>query len=214
MVTHDFMGMDGFRWFVGVVEDRKDPEYAGRVRVRCIGIHTQSRDSLPTKDLPWAQVLAPTDTPSMAGMGNTPPFLVEGTHVVGFFMDASTLNQPIILGSIPGQPVEEAQPNTGFYDPNLIYPKSLHEPDTNRLIRGSICETHPSLIKRRGMKQTSVPKALKPYLTEVSAHPKAEPGVLKKEERLTWDEPPAKGDTLSKYPFNHVHEMKAVMFMK
>ena len=56
------------------------------------------------------------------------------------------------------------------------------------------------------MHQEKVPKALKPYLTEVSINPVAEPGVLEKEKRLTWDEPPAKGDTLSKYPFNHAHE--------
>ena len=30
------MGQDGFNWFVGVVEDRADPEKAGRVRVRCL----------------------------------------------------------------------------------------------------------------------------------------------------------------------------------
>ena len=29
-----FMGQDGFSWFVGVVEDRADPEKASRVRVR------------------------------------------------------------------------------------------------------------------------------------------------------------------------------------
>ncbi len=33
-----FMGQDGFNWFVGVVEDRADPEKAGRVRVRCLTI--------------------------------------------------------------------------------------------------------------------------------------------------------------------------------
>ena len=27
------MGLDGFVWFVGVVEDRNDPEFLGRVKV-------------------------------------------------------------------------------------------------------------------------------------------------------------------------------------
>ena len=31
-----FMGLDGFIWFVGVVEDRNDPDQLGRVRVRCL----------------------------------------------------------------------------------------------------------------------------------------------------------------------------------
>ena len=36
----NFMGQDGFSWFVGVVEDRNDPLKLGRVRVRCLGYHT------------------------------------------------------------------------------------------------------------------------------------------------------------------------------
>jgi len=199
-MTQDFMGMDGFLWFAGVVEDRQDPEKAGRVRVRCIGLHTDDLDELPTADLPWAQVMAPTDTPSMAGMGNTPPFLVEGTHVIGFFLDAATMQQPMIIGSIPGKPVEEADPTKGFFDPTDVYPKTLNEPDTNRLVRGSIGETHPALIKRRGMQQTEVPLSTKPFFAMG-----VQPGVTE-DVRKTWNEPSAKSDAPTFYPFNHVHE--------
>ena len=199
-MTQDFMGMDGFLWFAGVIEDREDPEKAGRVRVRCIGLHTDNLDELPTEDLPWAQVMAPTDTPSMAGMGNTPSFLVEGTHVIGFFLDAATMQQPMVIGSIPGQPVEIADPNFGFYDPNGTYPKTLNEPDTNRLVRGSIGETHPSLIKRRGMKQTEVPLSTKPFFAAG-----VQPGVTE-DVRKTWNEPDPKSNAPTFYPFNHVHE--------
>ena len=199
-MAQDFMGMDGFFWFAGVVEDRHDPEKAGRVRVRCIGLHTDNLDELPTEDLPWAQVIAPTDSPSMAGMGNTPPFLVEGTHVIGFFMDSREMQQPMILGSIPGQPVEEADPTKGFYDPTDVYPKTINEPDTNRLVRGSIGETHPALQKRRGMKQTEVPISTKPYLATG-----VQPGSAL-DERKTWNEPDPKSNSPTFYPFNHVHE--------
>ena len=57
-----FMGQDGFIWFVGVVEDREDPERIGRVRVRCLGFHTEDKTSLPTEDLPWAHVMHPVQT--------------------------------------------------------------------------------------------------------------------------------------------------------
>jgi FolB domain-containing protein len=40
--TQSFMGKNGFVWFYGVVEDRHDPLYLGRVRVRCIGWHTDN----------------------------------------------------------------------------------------------------------------------------------------------------------------------------
>jgi len=144
--------------------------------------------------------MAPTDTPSMAGMGNTPPFLVEGTHVIGFFLDAGTMQQPMILGSIPGKPAEAGNQEKGFHDPNGRYPKTLNEPDTNRLVRGSIGEQHPSLLLRRGERQFAVPISTKPFFAR-----NVQPGVTE-DIRKTWDEPDAKGGSPSRYPYNHVHE--------
>jgi len=151
-----FMGLDGFVWFVGVVEDRlNDPSKLGRVRVRCLGYHTEDKNLLPTEDLPWAHVMHPVTDPSMQGMGNTPSFLVEGSWVMGFFMDADMKQQPIIMGSLPGVPYEYGDPEVGFNspirysdDPNTLeydqsfYPNKrttsshdLNESDTNRLAR-------------------------------------------------------------------------------
>ena len=112
-----FMGQDGFVWFVGVVEDRNDPQRLGRVRVRCLGFHIDDLNQLPTADLPWAHVMHPVTDPSMHGMGNTPSFLVEGTWVVGFFRDAEEKQQPIIMGSLPGTPEGAVDSRYGFNDP-------------------------------------------------------------------------------------------------
>ena len=57
-MANNFLGQDGFIWFVGVVEDRHDPKYAGRLRVRCLGYHTQNKTDLPTADF----TLGATDT--------------------------------------------------------------------------------------------------------------------------------------------------------
>ena len=46
----NFMGKDGFTWFVGVVEDRNDPKKLGRLRVRCLGYHAKELNKLPTAD--------------------------------------------------------------------------------------------------------------------------------------------------------------------
>ena len=43
-MSQSFMGLDGFIWFVGVVEDRNDPALLGRVRVRCLGFHTDDKE--------------------------------------------------------------------------------------------------------------------------------------------------------------------------
>ena len=174
-----FMGQDGFIWFVGVVEDRNDPKRIGRVRVRCLGFHTADLNSLPTADLPWAHVMHPVTDPSMHGMGSTPSFLVEGSWVVGFFRDAQEKQQPVIIGSLPGIPMNVADYKTGFNDPRspfipkeskqLPYARTpaygpyplngtdytmssgheVGEPDTNRLAQGETSETHNSLINRR-----------------------------------------------------------------
>jgi len=144
----NFMGMDGFVWFVGVVEDRDDPSQLGRVRVRCMGYHTEDKIKIPTEDLPWAHVVHPVTDPSNSGMGNTPSFMIEGTHVIGFFMDAEDKQQPVIIGTLPGVPEELGDPNKGFNDPNRrssdpsksdynvsVYPRTAGEADTNRLAR-------------------------------------------------------------------------------
>ena len=82
-----FMGATGFNWFIGVVEDRADPEKAGRVRVRCLGYHVADLQKIPTEDLPWASVMMPVTAGANSGIGMSPHFLIEGTWVVGFFRD-------------------------------------------------------------------------------------------------------------------------------
>ena len=100
--TSYFMGQDGFHWFVGVVEDRNDPQKAGRVRVRCIGYHSDSLDAIPTATLPWATVMMPVTAGANSGIGLSPHFLIEGTWVVGFFRDPAK-QEPVIMGALPGK---------------------------------------------------------------------------------------------------------------
>ena len=178
----NFMGRDGFHWFVGVVEDRNDPSALGRVRVRCLGYHSADVTELPTIDLPWAHVMHPVTDPCMQGMGNTPSFLVEGSYVVGFFRDPEK-QQLVIMGTLPGVPTSAADPSTGFSDPrgknakqNAFkgdpvygpYPvdgesyrmasnHELSEPDTSRLAQGETSETHRSLINRRAQRLSGDP---------------------------------------------------------
>ena len=62
--TVNFVGKDGFFWWVGEVEDNEDPMRLGRVKVRVLGYYTNVRGSttndLPTDYLPWATVLQHT----------------------------------------------------------------------------------------------------------------------------------------------------------
>ena len=70
------MGMTGFVWWEGVVENRLDPLQMGRVQVRIAGwhpLHKKSSDGnsnfIETKDLPWALVMMPTTSAGMHGIG-------------------------------------------------------------------------------------------------------------------------------------------------
>jgi len=217
MAEQYFMGLDGFIWFVGVVENRNDPAELGRVQVRCLGYHTEDLSLIPTADLPWAHVMHPVTDPSMQGLGNTPSFLVEGSWVVGFFRDAREKQQPIIMGTLPGYPEELPDTELGFNDPTGTYPNEskiysghgLSESDVSRLARGIDSEEHEGLKLRRRLKQDEISIAIKPHIPTVSDSSTAE-------ERTTWNEPDPKGLTFdaspytsAKYPYNHVHESEA-----
>jgi len=232
MSENYFMGLDGFVWFTGVVEDRNDPDALGRVRVRCLGFHTEDLNDIPTVDLPWATVMHPVTDPSMQGLGNSPSFLVEGSWVVGFFADAKDKQQPIIMGSLPGKPSRLPDPTKGFNDPRGAgasqdyyagnptygpYPLSrkLNESDTNRLAKGEIGEKHLQLRKRRKNRQTGIQTATQPFLPTVS-------DAAVQEDRGSFDEPhPRSIDYKSEddifdriyrgglYPYNHVFESES-----
>ena len=202
------MGLDGFVWFTGVVEDRNDPDALGRVRVRCLGFHTDDLSDIPTASLPWAHVMHPVTDPCMQGLGNSPSFLVEGSWVIGFFRDAVEKQQPIIIGSLPGIPQSPPDYSKGFNDPRSPFSSQapyagtptygpypvdgddydmpsghdLGEPDTNRLAQGEGAESHDALIKLRENRQTGIQTATQPNLSEISDEAVAE-------ERGSFDEP-------------------------
>ena len=101
-----FLGQQQFAWGIGVCEDRFDPEGLGRVRVRWLGLHTDNKQDILTKDLPWAQVMQ-TNNPAVAGIGQSPS-LAEGTWVVGFSKDPDTLQEWVVMGTLPGENITTA----------------------------------------------------------------------------------------------------------
>jgi len=91
-------------FYTGVVEDIMDPLKLGRCRVRVIGVHTENKQMLPTKDLPWATPIMPVTSASMNGIGSSPTGLVSGSWVIVFFTDPESKQQPMLFGSIIGIP--------------------------------------------------------------------------------------------------------------
>ena len=92
-------------WWLGIVEAIGDDASAGRYKVRIFGYHTADREKLPTKDLPWAVPINPVTSAAMNGIMDTPA-LVNGSTVVGAFLDGEIGQTPVVFGSIAGVPAE------------------------------------------------------------------------------------------------------------
>ena len=199
----NFMGKDGFQWFVGVVEDRQDPKHLGRVRVRCLGYHTEDLIKLPTTDLPWAHPMNPITSATVSGIGQTPLGVVEGTWVVGFFTDGPEAQQPMIMGTLPGVPstLPTKDAVIGFQDyANANYPKYT-ETDVNRLAVGDAENPHSSLTIRKADLDKAVGTAQIDGVVEGVA---PFPEDLDTDNGGKWDEPET--SYAAEYPRNHVYE--------
>ena len=203
MLDNNFLGRNGFIWFNGVVEDRQDPQKLGRLRVRCVGIHTDNKDDLPTSDLPWSQLIHPITSSGISGLGSSPGFIVEGTWVFGYFRDGQSMQEPMIMGSLPGKPVELADTSKGFYDPNGVYPKYKDEVDTNRLATNDSNAPHLGLELRKLTRKTGVPTA-DFDLVPVEEHISTE---IVASDSDTWSQPTIPYAAV--YPYNHVFESES-----
>lgn len=92
----NFLGHDGFVWWVGVVESIDDPDTLGRCKVRVFGYH-DSDAQIPTDHLPWATAIHSPNTPNLYSP------LEVGDWVFGFFMDSLHAQEPAIVGVIPSK---------------------------------------------------------------------------------------------------------------
>ena len=207
-----FLGISEFKHFVGVVEDRFDPEKLGRLRVRCLGIHTSDKNKIATADLPWASVMLPTTASGISGLGQSPSFIVEGSWVWGYFRDGNDLLQElVVIGTLPGRPSELGNPDKGFYDPNRrdpinedkpdykisVYPKEMAEPDTNRLAVNNPDKEHSTLTARKAARELNIPTA---DFDEVGSN-------IKASDTDNWSQPDISYKAV--YPYNHVFESES-----
>ena len=213
-MSESFIGNTQFVWFVGVVEDRFDPEHAGRLRVRCLGHHNPDKNAIATSDLPWSSVIYSDG--GISGLGSSPGLFVEGTWVWGYFRDGLEKQEPVVLGALPGVPSEFGNPDTGFYDPNRrnktdtneddyyksVYPKEINEPDVNRLAVNNKDKEHSSLTTRKANRTTNVATA--EFTLDTTAADDSNMGISLE---TTWSQPEIPYNAT--YPYNHVFESES-----
>ena len=129
-------------WGMGIVEDVNDPERAGRLRVRIYGIHNVDMNILPTDDLPWSQVLMPVNSAGLSGVGTSPVGAKKGSMVYGQFLDGKSMQQFLVMGTMPGKRVRsEVQVNNG------------EAPTTEALVGNSAAEQIYNFAKTRGLSE-------------------------------------------------------------
>lgn len=97
--SNEYYG-DDVRWFIATVVDNIPPfGLEGRIKISIHGIHSNSVNDIPHRDLPWAQVMMPGNYGSSSGRGVIPR-INPGSQVFGVFLDGGSSQLPLILGSL------------------------------------------------------------------------------------------------------------------
>ena len=118
-IKTNFLGRDGFRWFIGQIpKDAKTvwgntERWGHRRRVRIMGYHP-GEDLLPDVDLPFANVMVPTTSGSGARQRSSSIRIEPGDIVVGFFLDGDDAQVPCIIGTF-GKTKKSSENFTEFY---------------------------------------------------------------------------------------------------
>ena len=132
LLKSNFIGKDGFIWWIGQVADPKvwrikeadtnntnnKDGWGYRCKVRIIGYHSFDPNELKDEDLPWAHILtsASDGSPAQGGFGKLPQ-LVGGESVVGFFLDGDEAQQPVVMACFHRSPAVVNVPNGNPFDP-------------------------------------------------------------------------------------------------
>jgi len=122
-----FLG-GNFNWWVGQIPDEdtwrdninpavySDPSdvqgWGFRYKVRIIGVHDWGEESIPSEQLPWAQVMYPVTAGGGQAGAFATPALRQGNMVFGFFMDQQEQQIPVIMGVL-GNNAQTPKPRIG-----------------------------------------------------------------------------------------------------
>ena len=141
----EFLGKDGFQWFIAqVAPDKVWRDYNNqnfdngfRAKIRILGYHpaeSEGGDGISDENLPWAHFLVSPQFGAGNNYTGTAFSLQGGEMVVGFFLDGEEGQQPVVLGAfyanynitdLISYKEELEKGTTGFkaleIDPNIKY---------------------------------------------------------------------------------------------
>ena len=207
---NNFMGLDGFVWWFGVVENRQDPLMLGRCQVRIFGWHTENKTQIPTLDLPWAHPIVP--------LGSNAASMVapkEGEMVFGFFLDGDDAQFPVMFGVVPGIPDGTPRIDRGFSDPRdsftlnkaprVVTKRTYNQDSSGVVIEDEAQKRFPSFANEPSVSRLARNEGIDDTIVGVKKKTTIE-NVLNASENF-WSEPQTK--YAAQYPYNHVYESES-----
>lgn len=218
MMEKNYAGLDGFVWWMGVVENRNDPLNIGRCQVRIYGFHTESLSNIPTEDLPWAHPVHSLNTRSFA----TPK---EADVVFGFFADGRSAQYPIMMGIIPGIENNTRETGSGYHDLRTqdrikVSPKKPvsveYATDGNGVVINEANVADPEILET--LRYPLDEDSMKPTVPRTARYADLGNTVLARRKEnlaknietadgISWSEPYPAYNAL--YPFNHATETES-----
>jgi len=159
LLKKQFVGRDGFFWWLGQVVDSKKwkdnspglptadlPGMKRRVKVRIMGYHTADVESLKDDDLPWAYCMMPVTAGGAGGGMSQSVNFSGGEWVFGFFLDGEDGQQPVVMGVLDKSSqttFPKEIPSIGF-KPFSGYTNGLVESQHNIKEDGAPSESDPT----------------------------------------------------------------------
>jgi len=125
----------------GKYEDRTSiPGWGRRYKVRIIGLHDQGEKTIPSDQLPWAQVMYPVTAGGGQAGAMESTKLRQGNMVFGFFLDGQERQVPVIMGVLGNN----SQTVTSI---------------KNSTVADTVTDTQPGIIAKSGYSEGTSPKS-------------------------------------------------------
>ena len=74
------------------------PGWGKRYKVRIIGVHDKEEETIPSDQLPWANIMYPVTAGAGQAGSHQSANLRQGMFVFGFYMDGQDMQVPVIMG--------------------------------------------------------------------------------------------------------------------
>jgi len=129
-----FLG-GSFLWWVGQIADDSTwrdnilpgkfadantiPGWGRRYKVRIIGLHDKEETTIPSDQLPWANVMYPITAGGGQTNSSQTPNLRQGMFVFGFFLDGQDQQVPVIMGVLGNNAQTALKTSIGNSDSNF-----------------------------------------------------------------------------------------------